>query len=369
MPRIFISHAHRDAELVDRVATLFRAALGLNDQEDIFCSSREGTGVSPGADVRDEVIKSLNSASALVVLLTPQSVGSPWVWLEAGVRLGVPSRANPLFVVPTERFKTLPNLVLDLRRLSLDQTGELHELVASLAAQLGTEAKPPVAYNRELEEVCATAKRRYSRFNERRLWLAAWVRAHAVLLGLAGIALTALLATRAVADTSAAAEAATAEATIRANEQKSDAVGAFLRWQGQLVSSAAAAPGASLNPGEPCLEAADHGPDEAPISNAMVMAWRSDADRSSSGPNACREPECTSDTTTNDGKFELDLTKIRITRGEQIVLIVQKAAAQLVSCRLNINVNTQGRTTAVANPLQRLMVVPGSSSSSHSGIQ
>jgi len=362
MARIFLSHAHADRELAGKLATLLKNALDLRGAHDVFCSSREGAGVTPGAEIRQEVIQHLTSASALIVLLTPQSVGSPWVWFEAGARLAGPTRENPLFVVPGERFKALPNVIGDLRALSLDNTGEAHELVAAVAARLGTSPSAVGAYSADADELTATAKRKYSRFNETRLRVASWATAHALLLlviGIGTVALMAALGSRAKSAAAAqAAEAGNTEAILLANEEKRQAVGTFLKWQGQLLSSRPASAGEPLTAGEPCVESAERGPNQVPIAMATVMAWRSDTRGVKDDPASCREPECAHDTTSGDGKFEIDLTKIKITRGEQIVLVVKAPSLQPVSCRLNINVNTEGRTTSIANQIQRLTVTP-----------
>ena len=197
MARIFISHAHADRDLVAKLVTLLKNALALRGAQDVFCSSREGAGVTPGAEIREEVVQHLTSARALIVLLTPQSVGSPWVWFEAGARMAGPTRANPLFVVPAERFKSLPNVIADLRGVSLDNSTEVHGLVSVVARHLETTADL-AAYDADVAELIATARRKYSRFNEARLGLARWVTAYALPLVILAIGVVIALAVRAV---------------------------------------------------------------------------------------------------------------------------------------------------------------------------
>src|ERR1700751_2043367 len=100
MATVFISHAHGDQVLGQKIVTFLSSALGLKPSE-FFCSSQEGRGVTPAARIRDEVMKKLAEAPALIVVLTPKSAVSPWVWLEAGSRLGAADKQNPLFVVPS----------------------------------------------------------------------------------------------------------------------------------------------------------------------------------------------------------------------------------------------------------------------------
>ena len=107
---VFVSHAHGDEALVRSVVTLLRDGLDLKPDE-FFVSSQGGRGVAPSANIREQVLNELARTPALVVVVTPKSAGRPWVWLEAGNRLGRPDRKNPIFVVPAERFLPLVSAV------------------------------------------------------------------------------------------------------------------------------------------------------------------------------------------------------------------------------------------------------------------
>jgi hypothetical protein len=146
MALVFISHAHGDEALVRRVVTLLRDGLSLNP-DDFFVSSQGGRGVAPAANIRDEILKELSRAPSLIVIVTPKSVGSPWVWLEAGNRLGSAGRSNPLFAVPSERFLPLVQPVADLRCIRLDNEEDVHELIKAVAENLGRPAEEVLNYN------------------------------------------------------------------------------------------------------------------------------------------------------------------------------------------------------------------------------
>ena len=94
----------------------------------------------------------------------------------------------------------------------------------------------------------------------------------------------------------------------------------------------------------------------------MVLAWRSDAD-AKADRDSCLAPQCTSNTTSSDGRFEIDLTRINVNKGDSIVVLIKPRNHDWVSCRMDINVNAEGRTNPVANPLQRLTVTPGAAGS------
>jgi len=360
MARIFISHAHADRHLATKLVTLLKNALGLRGAQDVFCSSREGAGVTPGAEIREEVVQHLKSASALIVLLTPKSVGSPWVWFEAGARMAVDTHADPLFAVPADRFKTLPAVIADRRGVSLDNPTEVHALVAEVARQLNTSADLP-GYDADVAELTASARRTYSRFNEARLNLARWTRAHALLLLILGIAVASALAVRTVQARSASAQKVKDEATVEANQNKRQA-GQFLKWQGQLLSSGLPPTGDHGAVNEPCSEGTERRPGQTPIRKAVVLAWKPGS-QVKADLASCLEPQCTSDTTFDDGKFEIYLNKIGVNNGDSIALLVKPPQGEWVSCQLNINVNTSGKTSPAASQLQLLTVTPAAGGS------
>jgi hypothetical protein len=52
-----------------------------------------------------------------------------------------------------------------------------------------------------------------------------------------------------------------------------------------------------------------------------------------------------------------------VNKGDSILLLIKPSTHDWVSCRMDINVNAEGRTNPVANPLQRLTVTPGAAGS------
>jgi hypothetical protein len=352
MARIFISHAHTDGELAQKLVGLLRSALGLAEKGDIFYSSREGTGVAPGASIRPEVIENLRDTSALIVLLTPESVENPWVWLEAGARLAQEGKPNPLFVVPQERFKTLPRVIPDLRSLSLDNDGELHELVAEVATQLKVGLRQAVDYNRELQELNRLACRKYSKFNEQRMRVRKWARGNAVPIFGLSIVILMLIAYMAVQDSRQQLQ----DMTIRANDFPNTVLAEVLQWDGELMLPRPSSDNAAS--AQPCAEIGDRLPSDVPIRRAVVMAWKASVSGPKDDRAACLAPNCTSDETSDDGGFHLDLTKLKIGKSAQIVLVVKKPAEPSVSCRLNVIVNPAARTSSAVGQTQRFTLRP-----------
>jgi TIR domain len=100
--KVFISHAHTDEPLVRDIAARLEAA-GLEVWED----TRE---ILPGDNWADKVAQALQESEAMVVLLTPEAIRSPWVRREIEYALGAPGY----------RKRMIPVLVGDQAALSTD---------------------------------------------------------------------------------------------------------------------------------------------------------------------------------------------------------------------------------------------------------
>ncbi|MSO98356.1 MAG: TIR domain-containing protein [Rhodospirillaceae bacterium] len=87
-PLIFISHDTRDAELAEAFSSLLKnVSAGI--LKSFRSSDRKGSqGIEYGVEWFPEIMNKLGSASDVVCLLTPQSVGRPWILYEAGVAKG-----------------------------------------------------------------------------------------------------------------------------------------------------------------------------------------------------------------------------------------------------------------------------------------
>jgi hypothetical protein len=304
MPLVFVSHAHSGELLSRRLISLLRDALALSP-EDFFVSSQEGRGVAPAASIRAEITQRLAEAPVLIVLLTPRSAGSPWVWLEAGNRLGSPGRPNPIFVVPSDRFVSLLQPVADLRCIRLDNDGELHELVRAVAATLDRPVRDVLDYKRSLAELQAAAVAVGSGRGERRARAAAWVRSNWWALGVMAIGLGAAAYPRspgAVADPSI-------DAALNAEVVRTAA--RFLVLRGTVLAG------------------------EQPVQGASVMASRDNEVRN---PADCLEPQCTLRRTTSDGEFLIDLTRIQAQNGDDIVMSVDAPGFAFFSRNLKVDV-------------------------------
>jgi hypothetical protein len=88
-PLVFISHDSRDGFLSKAFTDLLRAATG--GALKTFCSSdaRGTSGVEFGVEWFPTIIRKLEEATDVVVLLTPHSLDRSWIMFEAGVARGI----------------------------------------------------------------------------------------------------------------------------------------------------------------------------------------------------------------------------------------------------------------------------------------
>jgi hypothetical protein len=87
-PLIFISHDTRDAEVAEAFSRLL-SSVSAGVLKSFRSSDKKGNqGIEYGVEWFPEIMKKLETASDVVCLLTPHSVGRPWILYEAGVAKG-----------------------------------------------------------------------------------------------------------------------------------------------------------------------------------------------------------------------------------------------------------------------------------------
>ncbi|MBL4754825.1 MAG: toll/interleukin-1 receptor domain-containing protein [Flavobacteriales bacterium] len=85
---VFVSHDTRDAELAEAFSKLL-SSVSAGVLKSFRSSDKRGNqGIAYGVEWYPEIMKKLNDASDVVVLLTKNSVDRPWILYEAGVARG-----------------------------------------------------------------------------------------------------------------------------------------------------------------------------------------------------------------------------------------------------------------------------------------
>jgi hypothetical protein len=340
MALVFISHAHDDERLAERLSALLCNALTLPRNE-FFLSSQAGRGVAPGTSVREEILKQIATAPALIVVVTPNSARSPWVWLEVGCRLGSAQASRPLFVVRSEEDLSLLQPVADLRAVRLDDEGQLQELVKAVSASLSLPAAEYLDYRPVAKELAEFARAyspvdagsglpssipgRHAGPSTHR-----WLLASAVIALLSAVAF--VYSWQSLNEASRRDEAAIANR----NEVLVASISEYLRLNGELVTR-----------------------DGTPIDDAMVLFSKAGYVEDEQ---SCRQrqdqKECTITRTDSHGRFSVDLTQIQVTNRDQKPVNVTVIRPSFPNYRtlLEVDVRAMGKTDP---PKQIVWSAPG----------
>lgn len=127
MSKVFISYAHADAHEARRLVTALRdtTVSGWLDAADM----------ASGASISSEVRSALETASAVVVLLSPRSLESEWVQFEIGAAEALGKRIIPVIVSGDNLEHELPAILRD--RIWFDARGrQASEVVGDLEGAL-----------------------------------------------------------------------------------------------------------------------------------------------------------------------------------------------------------------------------------------
>ncbi len=94
MPHVFISYDHDDKEFAGELMNRFQAA-GLTVWKD-------SASLRAGDDWRAQIDSGIKTASAVVVVMTPEAAASDYVTFEWACALGAGVKLIPLLVRPTQ---------------------------------------------------------------------------------------------------------------------------------------------------------------------------------------------------------------------------------------------------------------------------
>lgn len=126
---IFISHSGPDTWVAKQIGREIeaRGATPFLDEAQ----------VDAGADFEEDILKFLERAHELVVLLTPWALERPYVWAEIGAAWGrrIPIVALLLGLTPTE-LQTRPGIPVLLKKRDLLQLNEVDIYLEQLAARM-----------------------------------------------------------------------------------------------------------------------------------------------------------------------------------------------------------------------------------------
>jgi len=134
-PNLFISHATSDSEFANTVKQEIEKvfANGVN----VFCTSSPGA-IPAGTDWLTDIEKKLESAQAVIAIVTPVSIEHPWLWFEIGATWGKGRSGDCLIYplcAPEINLSELPSPLDRLQALSMGKTQDLKLLFEALIKQ------------------------------------------------------------------------------------------------------------------------------------------------------------------------------------------------------------------------------------------
>jgi len=136
-PVVFISHATSDAQFANAVKQEIEKVFA--DGIDVFCTSSPGA-IPIGQDWLIDIERRLDSAQAVVAIVTPVSIKRPWLWFEIGATWSR-GRSGKCTIyplcVPGMDTLDIPSPLDRLQALLLGRAGDLKRFFKALISQFG----------------------------------------------------------------------------------------------------------------------------------------------------------------------------------------------------------------------------------------
>jgi hypothetical protein len=148
---VFISHAHGDAELAQRLVQAIEAGLQV-PSEAIRCTSCPGYDFPPGTDFIEALKNELKGAACVVGLWTAQSLKSQWCLFELGAAWGLAQKT--LFLSQgADALRDPPAGFRSIQASQLGDAGELRRFLRQLSNIIGRPVADRPAAERELDDL------------------------------------------------------------------------------------------------------------------------------------------------------------------------------------------------------------------------
>jgi hypothetical protein len=137
--KLFISHAHRDSDIAQKLITALEQAMVVPDGA-IRCTSVPGYKLDLGAMPADVLRRELVSARTIVAILTPHSLASQWVLFELGAAWLQVKQAIPL-LAGNIRNQDLPGPLSNATTGRLGDADTLLKFLLQVRTTLGWQTK------------------------------------------------------------------------------------------------------------------------------------------------------------------------------------------------------------------------------------
>src|SRR5229473_2015910 len=85
---VFISHDHREQAIAEALAEAINDGSGGRLRSFFSSAANASSGIEYGEEWFQKIKQQLSSASHIICIVTPQSLGRPWIYFEAGFARG-----------------------------------------------------------------------------------------------------------------------------------------------------------------------------------------------------------------------------------------------------------------------------------------
>ena len=148
--QLFVSHAHKDADIAGALVRIIDTALQVPPKS-ILCTSAPGYDLPLGADVSHVLREHLSQASCVIAVLTPYSLSSKWCLFELGGAWARSTRTYPLLAGGLTQ-RDLPAALTGTLGGQLSEPQVLRALLSDLGRQLRWLEKNREAAEHEIAE-------------------------------------------------------------------------------------------------------------------------------------------------------------------------------------------------------------------------
>lgn len=154
--KIFVSHSSEDAKVAELLIDLLRDSLNLPAKE-IRCTSVEGYRLPVGATTVETLRREVHESEIFVALITPNSIGSPWVLFELGARWGSEKPLIPLLASGATT-KDLKGPLGGINALDCAVIEQMYQVIDDAGRLLSVRPGTPSTYQRRLTALVQAAK-------------------------------------------------------------------------------------------------------------------------------------------------------------------------------------------------------------------
>ncbi len=138
---IFVSHAATDKDIADKVVDLLNTAMGIDVQNDVFCTSLEGLKIPAGMDFKQFIKEQIQEPQIVLLLISQNYLASQFCLAEVGASWAMSHRIIP-FLIPPAKFDDMKAVLSGIHALKIEDPADWNEALAIFKAVLGIDPNP-----------------------------------------------------------------------------------------------------------------------------------------------------------------------------------------------------------------------------------